>query len=119
MYGTCKNSIENGTNKRPACGRGDDNTLVCSFSLPTMSNTLPLPQTSYWTSTDRASFVDLVSKEKIFIEDTDPKTIEAIRLKYWNHKSKRSFRDNYRKVAADLLVERSVHGGRGKKMSPV
>ena len=72
------------------------------------------PTTTYWTSADRAYFVDRVNKGKIDIDLTDIATIDAIKVKYWDHKSVRSFRENYRKVAADLQVERQVRGGRGK-----
>jgi hypothetical protein len=83
-----------------------------------MSDAPPPPITTYWTTADRAFFDDRVKAGHININDTTPSAIDAIRNKYWAHKSIHSFRINYRKVASDL-VERSVHGGRGTCMSSV
>ena len=91
--------------------------MGCFCSLLTMmSDAPPPPITTYWTTADRACFVDYVKAGHININDTTPSEIDAFRNKYWAHKSIRSFRINYRKVASDLLVERSAHGGRGTCM---
>jgi hypothetical protein len=87
--------------------------------LPTMSNTPPPPITTYWTTANRAFFIDHVKAGCININDTTPAVIDAIRNKYWRHKSLCPFCINYRKVASDLQVERHVHGGRGTRMSSV
>ena len=93
--------------------------VVSAHFPPTMSNTPPPPITTYWTTADRAFFIDRVKAGCINIDDTTYPAIDAIRNKYWAHKSLCSFRTNFRKVASDLQVERQVHGGRGTRMSSV
>ena len=103
-----------------ASARGQQYTgiAISAHFPPTMSNTPP-PPTNYWTTADRAFFIDRVKAGCINIDGTTYPAIDAIRNKCWAHKSLRSFRTNFRKVASDLQVERQVHGGRGTRMSSV
>ena len=94
--------------------------MGCFCSLPTMLITpLRPPITTYWTTADRAFFIDREKVGLINIDDTTPAAVDVIQNKYWMHKSIRSFCNNYRKIASDLQVERNVHGGRGTHMSSV
>jgi len=63
-----------------------------------------------WGKADTESFQEYVDKGYMDIDNTKPGYIESIRVdsrcKCFNARSKLSFHDNFRNIAADLRLER-------------
>ena len=72
-----------------------------------------------WGKVDNDEFRDYVKRGYIDIDNCTPGYIESVRVdprcKRFAGRSKLSFRDNYRNIAADLRVERELRGGRAGK----